>query len=455
MGRRFESCRKRNFFFRLHKLINLKVVNSIALKNKIPLYFYYIGLFLLPSAFVISSFLLLIAVIAENYNKLNQFIKDKWNYPFIISGLIILLTSFIHGNNYASNKLINPDQINIWAGTFNWLPFFFLFWGFQPFLKTKLSREISSKIIIAGTIPVIFSGFIQYFFKIYGPFKTFFGLLVWYQKPIYGLSGVSGLFSNENYTGCWLNIIVPFCIASFFATKNNFLKKGIISSILLGSISLIMLTNSRSAILSLFITFGLFAISSGEIWVLFILLILIILIVFAFILITYNPNIISNYELVPNKFLQEFDKNSFSDRELRIEIWLTSINLIFKNPLIGIGPSVFPYMYTSIRDAFAGHPHNLFLELSLSYGLIVSTIIFLTIILLLYKSYVKLKFEKDNKINSVFDIAWFISFVILLISQMVDIQYFDGRISILFWLLLSGLKVIGNNKYSIKKNILI
>ena len=105
---------------------------------------------------------MLLAVIIENYNKLNQFIKDKWNYPFIFSGSIILFTSFIHVKNYASHKLINPDQINIWAGIFNWLPFFFLFWGFQPFLKTKLSREISSKIIISGTIPVILSGFVQY-----------------------------------------------------------------------------------------------------------------------------------------------------------------------------------------------------------------------------------------------------------------------------------------------------
>ena len=114
--------------------------------------------------------------------------------------------------------------------------------------------------------------------------------------------------------------------------------------------------------------------------------------------------------------------------------------------MIGIGPSVFPYLYKSIKDAFAGHPHNLFLELSLSYGLIVSIIIFTTIIFLLYKSYLQLKFEKNNKINSVFDIAWFISFLILLISQMVDIQYFDGRISILFWLLISGLKVIGTKE---------
>ncbi len=446
MGRRFESCRKRDFFFKLFNLINLKGIKSTEVKNNFALYSYYIGLFLLPSAFVISSFLLLIAVIIENYSKLNKFLNDKWNYPFIFSGSIILITSFIHVKNYASHKLINPDQINIWAGIFNWLPFFFLFWGFQPFLKTKLSREISSKFIISGTIPVILSGFVQYFFKVYGPFKAFFGLLVWYQKPIYGVSGVSGLFSNENYTGCWLNIIVPFCIACFIATKESTFKKGIISSIFLGSISLILLTNSRSAIASLFMSFGLFAISTGEMWVLFLLLISLIIMVFTLVLIINNQSIINNYEIVPEKLLQEFDKNSFSDRELRTEIWLTSLNLIFQNPLIGIGPSVFPFIYTTIKDAFAGHPHNLFLELSLSYGLIVAITIFATVILLLYKSYLKLKFEKENRISSIFDISWFISFIILLTSQMVDIQYFDGRISIVFWLLLSGLRVIGTKE---------
>ena len=202
--------------------------------------------------------------------------------------------------------------------------------------------------------------------------------------------------------------------------------------------------------MSLIISIGLFAISSGEIWVLFILLIALVLIVLALIQMINNPNLTSNYEIIPEKFIQEFNKNSFSDRELRSEIWLASINLIFNNPLIGIGPSVFPYVYMSINDAFAAHPHNLFLELSLSYGLIVSIIIFITITLLLYKSYLKLKLEKENRINAIFDIAWFISFVVLLISQMVDIQYFDGRISIIFWLLLSGLKVIGTTKIKSK-----
>ena len=436
------------------KLLNFKLIYFSELKRDKALYFYYIGLFLLPSAFFISSFFLLTSVIYKNHNKIWQFFKDKWNYPFIISGLIILLTSFIHVYNYSSHKSINSDQINIWIGIFNWLPFFFLFWGFQPFLKTKLLREISSKIIIAGTIPVLISGFIQYFFKIYGPFQTFFGLLIWYQKPISGLSGVSGLFSNENYTGCWLNIIVPFCIACFFSIKNKPWEQGVIFFIFLGTTSLILLTNSRSAISSLVITFGLFAISTGEIWVLFLFIVSLLLIVLILILMISNQNIISNYEIVPEKLLQEFDKNTFSNRELRSEIWLTSLNLIFKNPLIGVGPSVFPYLYTSIKDAFAGHPHNLFFELSLSYGLIVSIIIFLTIGFLLYRSYLKLKYEKETEINSIFDLSWFISFFILLISQMVDIQYFDGRISIIFWLLLSGIKVIGDKEIYNNKNYL-
>ena len=90
--------------------------------------------------------------------------------------------------------------------------------------------------------------------------------------------------------------------------------------------------------------------------------------------------------IIIGAIFKESKNHEFHLRELIGSfVWFTSVNLIVKNPLIGIGPSVFPYLYKSIKDAFAGHPHNLFLELSLSYGLIVSIIIFTTIIFLLYK----------------------------------------------------------------------
>ena len=50
-----------------------------------------------------------------------------------------------------------------------------------------------------------------------------------------------------------------------------------------------------------------------------------------------------------------------------------------------------------------------------------------------------------NKIN-VFDRAWISSSILLIFMHMVDIQYFDARISIVGWILLSGLKNITTYK---------
>ena len=40
--------------------------------------------------------------------------------------------------------------------------------------------------------------------------------------------------------------------------------------------------------------------------------------------------------------------------------------------------------------------------------------------------------------------------MIFLISQLVDVQYFDGRISIIFWILLAGLKCIIDESKALK-----
>ena len=40
------------------------------------------------------------------------------------------------------------------------------------------------------------------------------------------------------------------------------------------------------------------------------------------------------------------------------------------------------------------------------------------------------------------DRAWFSAIIIFLISQFIDVQYYDARISLLFWILLAGVKCI-------------
>ena len=49
-----------------------------------------------------------------------------------------------------------------------------------------------------------------------------------------------------------------------------------------------------------------------------------------------------------------------------------------------------------------------------------------------------------------FERAWYSSFLVLFCSQLVDIQYFDVRISLVFWILLAGLKEIIKNSFSQK-----
>ena len=83
------------------------------------------------------------------------------------------------------------------------------------------------------------------------------------------------------------------------------------------------------------------------------------------------------------------------------------------------------------------------MEVALSYGYPVAIILFASITYLLYLSYFKIfKYIKTNFLER----AWWTSAFIFLLSQLFDIQYFDGRISLLFWIILAGLKKIIDDK---------
>ena len=86
------------------------------------------------------------------------------------------------------------------------------------------------------------------------------------------------------------------------------------------------------------------------------------------------------------------------------------------------------------------HPHNLFLELAYSYGIPLGLTIFLPIIFILIKSFRKIVLN-NNKYD-LFDQGWFTAFAISLWMQTNDLTYFDARMSLSFWILLSGLRNI-------------
>ena len=97
-----------------------------------------------------------------------------------------------------------------WIGLLNWIPFIFLFVTSKIFLITSSQRLKVAVFLFSGSIPVLITGLGQYYFNWEGPLTTFNGLIVWYLKEIEPHLGLSGLFSNQNYAGMFINYMAFF-----------------------------------------------------------------------------------------------------------------------------------------------------------------------------------------------------------------------------------------------------
>ena len=78
-----------------------------------------------------------------------------------------------------------------------------------------------------------------------------------------------------------------------------------------------------------------------------------------------------------------------------------------------------------------------------SYCVPTNLIILLPIVYLIYKSFTSVFiFEEEESKNYYVDRGWVLSLIAITGMHLVDIQYYDARISILGWVLLAGVKNI-------------
>ena len=136
-----------------------------------------------------------------------------------------------------------------------------------------------------------------------------------------------------------------------------------------------------------------------------------------------------------------------------MSIWKNTLILLKEKPLFGYGASSFTELYANkVSDIGYAHAHNLFLELAISYGVLIPIILLITFIYLIYKSSLKIKFfNKYEKINLI-DRSLIISAIIIVFTQLLDVQYYDFRIGVLLWLLMSSLKCIIDDKSFYENN---
>ena len=369
---------------------------------------------------------------------------DKLNLIFLISCLFLIISGFFNFFDKSSINNISNNSYLIFVGLLNWIPLIFAFFGFQKYLFNSKDRERCILLLIFGSIPVIISCFGQILFNWFGPMETLYGLIVWYQRPLEGITGVTGLFNNPNYLAAWLNIIWPFSLAFIFFDNQNKTKL-IFKILLILSISLlILLTASRAGWLCLLIPILFIYGSRIKFWLYFFLASLSILVTNFLFPISGERFKLFLQLIIPQGIWNNFTELGYQTLDIsRLGIWQYAFKFISDKPFFGHGSKSFTYLFLNETGFWKGHSHNLPLELMINYGIPAALLILLPTLYLTYKAFSKLFFMKLN-VNkpNILDRAWLIAFTLLIIMHLVDIQYFDGRISIVGWILLAGIKNI-------------
>ena len=403
-----------------------------------------LGILCLTSLLPVSIIFLLLALGISFFIKKISFKKDKWNLSLLIIYILMIISSI---RALSINSLLDAtNNIDITINALRWLILFLSFSSFQLYLKENSQRIIFAKVFALSSIPLLISCALQYCFKVYGPFNFLNGLIVWYNKPIVGIDqGVAGLFSNQNYTGFWLSILWPFSI--YFVIKSNkFDFKKIISILLLiTTIFFLFLTTSRSAIFGILVSLPI-------LFSLKILVKILLILILIYLLITLLPiDIYSNNNLFPSKTLKILS-SKFADINIsnlsnvtRIKIWKNTFNLISKRPILGFGAGIFPYLYLTMKEEYmASHSHNIILQIAFEYGIPISLLLTTFTLFLLFKSWKKIFYKVDKNYfrTNIIDKCWYASTFVALISQLYDVTYYEGKISIIMWILLAGVKCI-------------
>ena len=412
--------------------------------SKLGQSFFNLGTFFLSTALPISGIFFIFSIIISFTETKYRLLQNKWNLSILfIGGLFIFNSLRLNLINFDSATYIDKKITSL--DLFNWIPLFILFISSQYYLKNQSQRCTFSKYLISGTIPVLITCIMQYSFKIYGPFETFYGLIIIFNKKI-GLEegvGVSGLFSNPNYTGIWLSISLPLLTFLIYRYKSFNYKKLFLFFTFLFLIYLIFLTSSRNAIIGLLSTLLIiFGIKKILIFIFFIFLIYLSFEVLEPFINLKNLNLIGEFQM--EELSYKFSINNFSNIKefTRLKIWINTIRLITQKPLFGFGASTFPLVFYNLTNLKVQHSHNMPLQLAYDYGLPISILLTLFITFLFLRSSINIFQVKDSENSFLFNKCWLASCLVAILNHINDITYYDGKISILIWLILAGLKCI-------------
>ncbi|MEB3332490.1 MAG: O-antigen ligase family protein [Synechococcaceae cyanobacterium] len=387
-----------------------------------------IGMLLLASSSFLACLFLLVALILGSRGRRPP-LADPVNRVLLLIAALMVLGCFTAYSGWLS-----------WVGLANWLPLFWGFWGFQPYLTTPQARRRVALVLVASTMPVILTGLGQLWWGWQGPFQALGGLIIWHIKPGGNPPGrLAGLFDYANIAGSWLALAWPLALAALLQPRLAPGRRAVVALIVLLLVAALFLTDSRNAWGALLLAIPLVTGPFSWPWLLPLLLAL--LAVIAAASLVGVPEVLQSpaRALVPEAIWGRLSDLHYAGQRpheiTRLAQWKVALGLIAERPWLGWGAAAFSLIYPLRTGHWHGHPHNLPIDLALSHGIPVALLLVGFVLTLLLRT-----LRPALLRGGIYDRGWWTAVLVVVALHATDMPLFDSRINVTGWVLLAGLR---------------
>lgn len=336
-----------------------------------------IAFFVAPAIMSITVIALL-AIGAFFIHDVIRFFMDKKTLAIMISSLVLLQLLHLYSVTYSVN------QAEAWRKLLLKAPFFLSFLLWPLFTKMKLSHKLG--LLIVFNYAVFFTGSVSS--MVYLLNRSYFDPLILQAKPIpisfgYGIYHIQ--FSLLNAIAGISGLLLLF----FYKKNITHYLFVLLLIITIGNIVNLHILSARTGIMGFYLAvlaLGIFVgIKKGKIlkWLFFILLCIVILPTFAYFISGSFRNRIANSKEDMETIIASKNPNDKSVA-MRVEAWKTSISLIKKNAIKGVGLGD---LETNLQEEYVinqtllspynrKNPHNQFLETGIHTGVLGMLLLF-------------------------------------------------------------------------------
>ena len=395
---------------------------------------------LFPALGELGLFIVLIAIGRTHFFKLiNHPLNRGW----------LVLTVWLIINSYFAYR---PSEA--WLGLANFLPFFALFAAISNLVNTTDRLYRLAWLLAIPSVPIVILGMGQLYFNWSSP-QLLANILGWELIPQGVPEGrMSAVFIYANFLAIYLSFTFIFSLGLWlnywYSTQKKKSKLLLISIILIFNSVGLILANSRNSWLIVFLACFSFAIYLSWYW--FVSLIT------AIVTIIFGASF-GNFrgqswlqKIVPEFIWGRLSDKMYPDRPvetLRLSQWQFCWSKIKENPVMGWGLRNFTPLYLEQTNFWFGHPHNLFIMLSLEIGIVATGLFCFIVGYILIQAILCLSSKNPVTLTQperLIIFTYLITFASCILFNIFDVTLFDLRVNTISWIILAGIAGIPQDR---------